>query len=45
MQGKNIDKIKRKPVHKKTDNTRRERKAIRDSKCDYYEEKDNGQDD
>jgi hypothetical protein len=41
VKGKNIDKIKRKIVFNKADNTRRERKAIRDSKCDYYEEKNN----
>ena len=42
---RNLEKIKRKPVKKKTDNTRRERQAIRDSKVNYYEERDNEQDD
>jgi hypothetical protein len=42
---RNLEKIKRKPAKKKTDNTRRERQAIRDSKVNYYEERDNEQDD
>ena len=44
---RNFEKIKRKPAKKKTDNTRRERQAIRDSKVNYYyyEERDNEQDD
>ena len=42
---RNLEKIKRKPPKKKTDNTRRERQAIRDSKVNYYEERDNEQDD